>query len=130
LIGLGAALAALGFSLNAEWALMATLMPASLLAQLFFPAQQASLARDYREHRATVLAWNNSALFLGISLGSLIGGQAVAIGGFTVDTTLGAMIAAAAAALVVTPVRGWVMRVWLRPVAANGSHLISRLTVP
>src|SRR5215469_7194331 len=48
----------------------------SAVAQLFFPAQQAGLARDFPEQSGTVLAWNNSALFLGIALGSLIGGKA------------------------------------------------------
>lgn len=58
----------------------------SAVAQVFFPAQQAGLANDFPLRRGTVLAWNNSALFLGISLGSLIGGEAVAIGSF--DATL------------------------------------------
>jgi predicted MFS family arabinose efflux permease len=52
------------------------------VAQLFFPAQQSGLVNDFPARRGAVLAWNNSALFLGISLGSLIGGEAVAIGGF------------------------------------------------
>jgi predicted MFS family arabinose efflux permease len=56
------------------------------VAQLFFPAQQSGLANDFPARRAAVLAWNNSALFFGISLGSLVGGEAVAIGGF--DMTL------------------------------------------
>ena len=56
------------------------------VAQLFFPAQQSGLSNDFPARRGAVLAWNNSALFLGISLGSLIGGETVAIGGF--DMTL------------------------------------------
>jgi predicted MFS family arabinose efflux permease len=44
-----------------------------------------------------VLAWNNSALFLGISLGALIGGQAMTRAGFALTTELGAAIAGAAA---------------------------------
>jgi predicted MFS family arabinose efflux permease len=56
------------------------------VAQLFFPAQQSGLANDFPARRGAVLAWNNSALFLGISLGSLVGGEAVAIGSF--DLTL------------------------------------------
>ncbi|HWO86914.1 MAG TPA: MFS transporter, partial [Stellaceae bacterium] len=58
---------------------------ASLSAQLFFPAQQLRLTNQFPNSRAAILAWNNSALFLGISLGSLIGGQAVAFGGFETD---------------------------------------------
>ena len=67
----------------------------SAVAQTFFPAQQSGLANDFRDHRATVLAWNNSALFLGISLGSLIGGQATSIGGFTANLTISTLIALA-----------------------------------
>jgi MFS transporter, DHA1 family, purine base/nucleoside efflux pump len=55
---------------------------ASAVAQLFFPAQQAGLANDFPTQRATVRAWNNGALFLGILLGSLIGGQAILFGSF------------------------------------------------
>jgi predicted MFS family arabinose efflux permease len=66
---------------------------ASLSAQLFFPAQQLRLGNQFPNNRAAVLAWNNSALFLGISLGSLIGGQAVAFGGFETDLIIAAAIA-------------------------------------
>ncbi len=37
----------------------------SLSAQLFFPAQQLRLADEFPGSRAVMLAWNNSALFLG-----------------------------------------------------------------
>jgi predicted MFS family arabinose efflux permease len=66
---------------------------ASLSAQLFFPAQQLRLANQFPNSRAAILAWNNSALFLGISLGSLIGGQAIAFGGFDTDLIIAAAIA-------------------------------------
>ena len=66
---------------------------ASLSAQLFFPAQQLRLTNQFPNSRAAILAWNNSALFLGISLGSLIGGQAVAFGGFETDLIIAAAIA-------------------------------------
>jgi predicted MFS family arabinose efflux permease len=65
----------------------------SAMAQLFFPAQQAGLANDFPSRRSTALAWNNSALFLGISLGSLIGGEAVAFGNFNSNLTISASIA-------------------------------------
>jgi MFS transporter, DHA1 family, putative efflux transporter len=67
----------------------------SLAAQLFFPAQQVRLANDFPANRAAVLAWNNSALFLGITLGSVIGGRAISLGGYDLDL----MIAAATAFL-------------------------------
>jgi predicted MFS family arabinose efflux permease len=66
----------------------------SFVAQLFFPAQQVRLAQEFPGGRATILAWNNSALFLGISLGSLIGGQAIALAGFNVNLGISAVIAA------------------------------------
>jgi predicted MFS family arabinose efflux permease len=72
---------------------------ASLAAQLFFPAQQAGLANDFPSQRATVLAWNNSGLFLGIFLGSLVGGEAISYGGFGAILGLGAAIAVAGLAV-------------------------------
>jgi predicted MFS family arabinose efflux permease len=66
---------------------------ASAVAQLFFPAQQAGLANDFPTRRATVLAWNSSALFLGISFGSFIGGQAILFGSFEANLTISAAIA-------------------------------------
>jgi predicted MFS family arabinose efflux permease len=65
----------------------------SAVAQLFFPAQQAGLANDFPARRASILAWNNSALFFGISLGSLVGGQAVALAGFEANLLVCAGIA-------------------------------------
>jgi predicted MFS family arabinose efflux permease len=65
----------------------------SAIAQLFFPAQQAGLANDFPHQRAAALAWNNSALFFGISLGSALGGQAVALGNFDMSLTVSAGIA-------------------------------------
>ncbi|MBV9198302.1 MAG: MFS transporter [Alphaproteobacteria bacterium] len=68
----------------------------SLSAQLFFPAQQLGLAHQFPNSRAAILAWNNSALFLGISLGSLIGGQAIGLAGYDSDLVIAAAIAAVA----------------------------------
>jgi len=70
-----------------------TLGLSSAVAQLFFPAQQAGLANDFPTRRGTAFAWNNSALFLGISLGSLVGGEAVSIGNFGANLTISAVIA-------------------------------------
>ncbi|GHO88523.1 MFS transporter [Dictyobacter formicarum] len=47
---------------------------APLFAQTFLPAQQARLVQTFPGRRALLLAWNNSALYLGIALGSAIGG--------------------------------------------------------
>jgi predicted MFS family arabinose efflux permease len=80
----------------------------SAVAQLFFPAQQAGLARDFPQQSGTVLAWNNSALFLGIALGSLIGGKAAAIGGFDETLAISAAVALAGCVIngIVVPVTG------------------------
>jgi predicted MFS family arabinose efflux permease len=65
----------------------------SAVAQLFFPAQQVRLASQFPAGRATILAWNNSALFLGIAVGSLIGGEAISLGGFDLNLMISAGIA-------------------------------------
>jgi len=80
----------------------------SAVAQLFFPAQQAGLANDFPNRRGAALAWNNSALFLGIALGSLIGGKAAAIGGFDETLAISAAIALAGCVIngIVVPATG------------------------
>jgi predicted MFS family arabinose efflux permease len=98
--GLGAALLAFGPALRAGVPMELLLAVLSMLAQLFFPAQQAGLARDFAAARATAMAWNNSALFLGIGAGSLIGGAVMARGDLVAVATVSAVIALAGAALV------------------------------
>ena len=93
LAGLGACFLALPVALHAGILVDLAFGLTSAVAQLFFPAQQAGLADDFPAQRATVLAWNNSALFLGISLGSVVGGQAIALGQFEASLAVGAVIA-------------------------------------
>lgn len=93
LAGLCASLLVVQFAINAGMLVGFAFAAASSAAQLFFPAQQAGLADDFPARRATVFAWNNSALFLGISLGSVVGGQAISHGGFTVNLRISAAIA-------------------------------------
>jgi predicted MFS family arabinose efflux permease len=95
LAGLGISLILLMFTLKLKFLADCALMILSFSAQLFFPAQQLRLANQFAARRTAILAWNNSALFLGISIGSLIGGQAVALGGFDIDLTIAAAIALA-----------------------------------
>lgn len=94
LAALGASFLLLRFALNEGVLIDFAFGLVSAVGQTFFPAQQSSLANDFPERRATVLAWNSSALFLGIFLGSLIGGQAIAAGGFATNLTISALIAA------------------------------------
>ena len=93
--GLCASLLLLRLALDAGRLVEPALGLSSAVAQLFFPAQQASLANDFPNQRAAVLAWNNSALFLGISLGSLVAGEAIALGSFGADLIITAAIALA-----------------------------------
>jgi predicted MFS family arabinose efflux permease len=101
LAGLAACLTAFGAGVGTGWTATGMLLVTSIFAQFFFPAQQARLARHFPERRAFVLALNNSALFLGISVGSLLGGQAMALSGFSGDALTGALIATAALVFVV-----------------------------
>jgi MFS transporter, DHA1 family, putative efflux transporter len=93
--GLCACLLLLRLALDADRLVEPALGVSSAVAQLFFPAQQAGLANDFPRQRAAVLAWNNSALFLGISLGSLVGGEAIALGSFGADLVISAGISLA-----------------------------------
>jgi predicted MFS family arabinose efflux permease len=92
LIGLSGCFLLLRFALDAGILFAPMLSLTSAVAQLFFPAQQAGLVNDFAARRATALAWNNSALFLGISLGSLSGAQAIGIGGIDANLLVSAGI--------------------------------------
>jgi predicted MFS family arabinose efflux permease len=92
-LGLAACFLVLALAVHAGVLVEIALGLTSGVAQLFFPAQQAGLATDFPTRRATMLAWNNSALFFGITLGSLIGGQAVAFAGFEANLVISAGIA-------------------------------------
>ena len=91
LAGLCVCFLLLNWSFELDVQVELTLALTSAVAQLFFPAQQTALTRDFPCQRATVLACNNSALFLGIFLGSLVGGEMV--GNFPLNLTIGAGIA-------------------------------------
>jgi MFS transporter, DHA1 family, putative efflux transporter len=92
-VGLSACFLTLALAVHAGIMVEFALALTSGVAQLFFPAQQAGLANDFPSRRATMLAWNNSALFFGITLGSLVGGQAVAFAGFEASLVICAGIA-------------------------------------
>jgi predicted MFS family arabinose efflux permease len=93
LIGLCACLMLLRLAFDSGMLIEPALGASSAVAQLFFPAQQAGLVNDFPNRRGAALAWNNSALFCGISLGSLVGGGAIALGGFNTNLMVGAGIA-------------------------------------
>src|SRR5437763_7163288 len=70
LLGLSACFILLQLATHAGLLVGLALGVTSAVAQLFFPAQQAGIANDFPARRASMMAWNNSALFFGISLGS------------------------------------------------------------
>ena len=105
LAGLAAGLAFLAARGGTGWRADISLLVLSIFAQFFFPAQQASLGRWFPQRRAFLLALNNSALFLGISLGSVIGGEAMTLSGFALDAAIGAAIAGVALVLVAASAR-------------------------
>jgi predicted MFS family arabinose efflux permease len=92
LVGLCACCQLLRLALDTGVLVEPALAVSSAVAQLFFPAQQAGLANDFPDECGAALAWNNSALFLGISLGSFVGGEAVSFGNYDTDLTICASI--------------------------------------
>jgi len=62
-------------------------------AALFFPAFQTHLAVRHAERRGAALAWNNSALYLGITAGSFFGGVILSRWGFREIPVLSAALA-------------------------------------
>ncbi|SMC03481.1 Predicted arabinose efflux permease, MFS family [Sulfobacillus thermosulfidooxidans DSM 9293] len=73
LILLGATLLVIPFSLFIPILLIVNLFLYALMGYAFFPSYQSKLSHDYPGHRTTILAWNNSALYIGIALGSAMG---------------------------------------------------------
>ncbi|MGP3690528.1 MFS transporter [Streptomyces sp. IBSNAI002] len=69
------AVVALAFPVT--WALAAALGPFALAAYAFFPAQQRHLVDSFPGRATVMLSWNNSALFVGLSLAGVLGGQIV-----------------------------------------------------
>ncbi len=95
LTGLCVCFTLLRFAVQQDLMVDAAFAVTSLFAQIFFPAQQALLLTGFPTRNSTVLAWNNCALFLGMALGSLVGGQAMAFGGFTAILPISAALAIA-----------------------------------
>jgi predicted MFS family arabinose efflux permease len=92
LTGLCVCFTLLRFAIQHDVLVEAAFGMTSLLAQIFFPAQQSLLLSRFPTRSAAVLSWNNSALFLGMALGSLVGGQAMASDGFTAIMPISATI--------------------------------------
>lgn len=65
----------------------------------FFPSYQARLAQDFPERRGYAMAWNNSALYVGIGIGSVVGGWIITAMPFPTLPVTGEVIAVGGAAM-------------------------------
>ena len=86
--------------------LLASLAAMALVAYPFFSAQQARLIARYPAAGASLIAWNNTAMYAGILVGSALGGTALAYSGPTllVFAAAGvALLAALVATSTITP---------------------------
>lgn len=54
----------------------------ALIGYTGFTSYQARLAVEYPKERGIVMAWNNTALYIGITIGSMIGGYVISNWGF------------------------------------------------
>ncbi len=77
----------------ATWALTVALVLFASAAYAFFPAQQRHLVDTFPERATGMLSWNNSALFVGLSLAGAVGGPVVHSWGYPQLLYLGAAVA-------------------------------------
>ncbi|MFD2415738.1 MFS transporter [Amycolatopsis pigmentata] len=106
LLGTAAALLLLGVVVGAAVPVVAVALGVfASAAYLVFPAQQAELLRRFDRERSAVLAWNQSAMYVGIAAGSAFGGFVFSRWAFPV-LPFAAAVSAAAGALVARWVHG------------------------
>ncbi|WP_234447028.1 MFS transporter [Virgibacillus salexigens] len=55
----------------------------ALVGYAGFTSYQVRLAVEYPKERGIVMAWNNTALYIGITIGSMIGGYVISIWGYS-----------------------------------------------
>jgi predicted MFS family arabinose efflux permease len=75
LVALAILLAWSALSFQTGWGILPSVFGLSFAGYAFFPAFQARLAARFAQHRATAMAWNNTALYIGITGGAIMGGQ-------------------------------------------------------
>ncbi|MCB5165863.1 MFS transporter [Streptomyces bambusae] len=75
------------------WALAGALGLFALAGYAFFPAQQRHLVDLFPERATAVLSWNNSALFVGLSVAGAVGGAVVHGLGYPALLYIGAAVA-------------------------------------
>lgn len=110
-LAVAGALPLVDLAIRAPAAVLLTLLGLfALVAYPYVPSYQARLVQGFQRQSASLLAWNNSALYVGTSIGSAVGGLLFSTAGFRVIPLLGAA-AAAVGALVHAR--------WAAPVAAR-----------
>ncbi len=77
LVSLAILLALVGVFFHTGAWLLPFLIVLSFTGYAFFPAFQARLAETFSQHRGKAMAWNNTALYVGITLGSVMGGRVI-----------------------------------------------------
>ncbi|MFJ6636251.1 MFS transporter [Streptomyces sp. NPDC091376] len=91
------------------WALSCALGLFALAAYAFFPAQQRHLVDMFPERASAVLSWNNSALFVGLSVAGAVGGGITQAVGYPALLYIAAAVAVLAC-LVARGRPGWARR--------------------
>ncbi|MEU6707867.1 MFS transporter [Streptomyces wuyuanensis] len=91
------------------WALACALGLFALAAYAFFPAQQRHLVDMFPERASAVLSWNNSALFVGLSVAGAVGGGITQAVGYPALLYIAAAVAVPAC-LVARGRPGWARR--------------------
>ena len=76
-------LAIIGWGIDVPLLLQFLLILFALSGYAFFPAFQHFLLQKYPQYQSTFMAWNNSALYIGITCGSAAGGYILKNFGFT-----------------------------------------------
>jgi predicted MFS family arabinose efflux permease len=79
-IAVGEVVAAVVLPVDALFVVVLALV--ALVGYAAFPAHQARLVAAYAKRSGSLLAWNNSALYVGISVGSVVGGALIGGAGF------------------------------------------------
>jgi predicted MFS family arabinose efflux permease len=93
LLGLTFVEAALGFVVHARAVLLVALGLFALVAYPYFSAHQTRLITSYGNHAGALMAWNNTAMYVGILIASAAGGAILAHTSFSVLIELAAAIA-------------------------------------
>ncbi|HUB13477.1 MAG TPA: MFS transporter [Acetobacteraceae bacterium] len=99
LMALAAAFGTMELAVKCGTAITPVVGLVAITAQVFFPAQQARLIETFGNRRAAALSWNNSALFLGMTMGSLLGGPMFGAGGLAAIPVMSAIFAIAGVVL-------------------------------